>query len=136
MRREGNVRTIRDIMTPTVVTIHRDKLVCEVEGIFVAYNISGAPLVDDDGNLTGVISKSDVNRFDFTGGDRNYTRAWEIAHPKVIAIEVSASVEEAARRMLDAEVHRLVVTDVETMVGVLSALDFVKLVAEGGDGTT
>lgn len=123
--------TVRDIMTPTVVTMHRDKSVSEVEGLFVDQKISGAPLVDDDGNLTGFISKSDVNRFDFTGGDPYYTKAREIAHPKVITVEVSASIEETARRMLDEEVHRLVVTDAEKMVGVVSALDFVKLVAEG-----
>lgn len=125
------MRTVRDIMTPAVVTIHRDKLISEVEGLFVDQKISGAPLVDDDGKLTGFISKSDVNRFDFTGGDPYSTKAWEIAHPKVITVEVSASIEEAARRMLDEEVHRLVVTDAKKMVGMLSALDFVKLVADG-----
>lgn len=124
------MRTVRDIMTPTVVTIHRDKSVSEVEGLFVDRKISGAPLVDDDGTLTGFISKSDVNRFDFTGGDPYSTKAWEIAHPKVIAVDVSASIEEAARRMLDEEVHRLVVTDAKQMVGVVSALDFVRLIAE------
>ncbi|MFQ5760814.1 MAG: hypothetical protein ACE5HM_07550 [Acidiferrobacterales bacterium] len=41
------MRTVRHIMTPTVVTIHPDKLVCEVEGIFVAHKISGAPLGSD-----------------------------------------------------------------------------------------
>jgi predicted transcriptional regulator len=135
MRRESNLRTVRDIMTPTVISIHRDKLVCEVQGIFVAHKIGGAPLVDDDGNVTEIISNLDVNRFDFTGGDPNYARAWEIAHPKVITIEVSASVEKAARRLLDEDVHRLVVTDGGKMVGVLSALDFVKLVAQAGDGS-
>lgn len=122
--------TIRDTMTPTVVTMHRDKSVSEVEGLFVDHKISGAPLVDDEGELTGFISKSDVNRFEFTGGDPYSTKAWEIAHPKVITIETSASIEEAARRMLDEEVHRLIVTDAKKMVGVLSALDLVKLVAD------
>ncbi len=125
------MRAVRDIMTPTVVAMHRDKSVSEVEGLFVDQKISGAPLVDDDGNLTGFISKSDVNRFDFTGGDPYSTKASEIAHPKVITIDVSASIEDAARRMLDEEVHRLVVTNGKKMVGVVSALDFVKLVAEG-----
>ena len=125
------MQTVRDIMTPTVVAMHRDKSVSDVEGLFVTQKISGAPLVDDDGNLTGFISKSDVNRFDFTGGDPYSTKAWEIAHPKVITVEASASVEDAASKMLDEEVHRLVVTNGKKMVGVLSAFDFVKLVAEG-----
>jgi predicted transcriptional regulator len=75
-------------MTPTVITMHRDKSVSEVQGLFVDQKIGGAPLVDDEGKLTGFVSKSDVNRFDFTGGDPYSTKAWEIAHPKVITIEV------------------------------------------------
>jgi len=71
------MRTVCDIMTTEVITIHKDKPVCEVEGLFVAHKISGAPIVDDNGDLTGVISMSDVIRFNFIGGDPNYASAWE-----------------------------------------------------------
>lgn len=122
--------TVRDIMTTKVITIHKNKPVCEVEGLFIEHEIGGAPIVDDKGDLTGVISKSDVNRFNFTEGDPNYASAWEIASPIVITIEASVSVQEAARIMIDKHIHRLVVTDGKTMVGMLSSHDFVKLVAE------
>jgi CBS domain-containing protein len=115
-------------MTTTVRTIHHDTIIGEVEGIFVTYQISGAPLVDDLGKLVGFVSKSDITRFDSTGDDPNYARVYEIANPKVITIESSASLEEAAQKMLHAHMHHLVVMDETTMVGVLSAFDFVKLV--------
>jgi predicted transcriptional regulator len=121
------VLTVRDIMTPEVVTIHCDKLVCEVEGIFVSRNISAAPLVDEYGDITGFISKSDINRFHFTDGDPNYTKAWEIASPNVTTIEASTSIEKAANFMVEKHLHRLLVVDSEGVAGLLSSFDFIRL---------
>ncbi len=92
---------VHDIMMQTSLTIHREKPVCEVEGIFIANNISGAALVDDMDNLDGIITKFDMIRHDFTGYDPSYTKAWEIATPKVITIKSSVFIGEAARIMLD-----------------------------------
>jgi len=118
-------------MTTSVQTMHRDTIICAVEGIFDTHKISGAPLVDDSDNLVGFVSKSDISRFDSTGDDPNYARVYEIASPKVITVEPSASIEKAAQKMFHEHVHHLVVMEDETMVGVLSAFDFVRIVAEG-----
>jgi len=48
----------------------------------------------------------------------------------VITIEASASFQEAARIMIDKQVHRVVVSKGKKMVGFLSAFDLVKLMAE------
>jgi len=119
--------TVCDIMTTDVVTIRRDRLVCEVEGIFVTRDISAAPLVDEFGDTTEFITKSDINRFHSTDGDPDYTQAWEIANPNVIAIDAGASIEEAASRMVDKHMHHLLVVDSEGIVGLLSSFDFIKL---------
>lgn len=123
--------SVRSIMTESVQTIHRDAYVSEVAGIFDAQKISGAPLVDDANDPVGVISKTDVSHFEFIGGDPYSARAWEIASPSVITIEVSASLEEAARTMLEHNVHRVIVVEDGKIVGILSSLDFVALVAKG-----
>jgi len=123
------MRVVRDIMTTGIRTMHRDTIVSEVEGIFVKRKISGAPLIDDSGRLVGFISKSDITRFDSTGDDPGYARVHEIASPIVITISPVTPIEEAAQKMLDEHVHHLVVVDEEAMVGMLSAFDFVKLVA-------
>jgi CBS domain-containing protein len=126
---EKLMRLVRDIMATNVQTLHRATIISEVEKVFLTHNISGAPLMDDTGTAVGFISKSDISRFDSTGDDPFYARAYEIANPKLIATEPSASVEEAAQLMLDEHVHHLVVLDGQKMVGVLSAFDFVRLVA-------
>ena len=125
------MRTVSDVMTAVVRTMHRDTIVGEVEGIFVNDKISGAPLIDDSDSLVGFVSKSDITRFDATGDDPNYARVYEIANPNVITIGSADSIVVAAQKMLDEQVHHLVVVEEDDMVGMLSAFDFVKLVATG-----
>lgn len=121
--------TVKSIMTRNVVSIDREKLVCEVEGLFVAQNISAAPVVDETGKIVSLVTKSDINRFHFTEGDPYYTRAWEIASPEIVTISDTASIKEAAILMLDKHLHHLMVVDEDGMVGLLSSFDFVKLSA-------
>ncbi len=122
---------VQNIMTQTSLTINRNMPVCEVEGIFIANNTSGAALVDDMDELAGIITKSDMVRHEFTGNDPTYTSAWEIATPKVITISPTAPIEEAAQIMLDGNLHHLVVIDEsKKVVGMVSSFDFVKIVAE------
>lgn len=126
---DNQMKSVLDIMTTSVRTIHHNTFIGEVEGIFVTQKISAAPVVDDLGDTVGFVSKSDITRFCSTGEDPAYAKVHEIVHPKVISIESSASVGEAADKMLDEHVHNLVVIDEEDMVGVVSSLDFVELVA-------
>ena len=123
------MRTVRDIMTATVRTIHRDTYVCDVERVFDTHKISGAPVVDDTGNMVGFVSNSDVTRFDSTGDDPSYARVHEIATRTVITISPAASLEDAAQQMLREYVHHLVVLEQEAIVGILSSFDFIRLVA-------
>jgi CBS domain-containing protein len=50
---------------------------------------------------------------------------------EVISVEADAPVRDAAAHMAERRIHRVVVTEGERLAGVLSALDVVRLVAEG-----
>jgi len=120
-------------MTRNIVKIDRETMICELEGLFISHKISAAPLIDKEGKLAGFVTKSDINRFHFTEGDPFYTRAWEIATPIVVTIDAEASIEEAANLMLEKHLHHLLVVNSkkpdnpETMAGLLSSFDFIKL---------
>ncbi len=121
---------VRDIMTKKVITIHRDKRICEAEVILCSNKISGAPVVDDEGAVVGIVSLTDLNGFESTDDDHFYARVWEVASPRVISIDPSATATEAAEKMLEARIHRLLVMDGEEVVGVVSAFDFIRLWAK------
>ncbi len=121
------MRTVREIMSPDVRTIHRDTFVSEAAGIFDREKIGGAPLVDMNGTVVGIVSKSDIIHFEFVGGDPIEARVWEIASAHVLTIDVASTLADAARKMIENQVHRLIVVDGDERVGILTSMDFVAL---------
>ena len=59
-------------------------------------------------------------------------RVAEVMTPAPITTAATATIEDAAKLMFDEGIHRLPVVENEELVGILSALDLVELVAKGG----
>lgn len=59
---EATVR-VGDVMNRKVLTIHCQNTVSQAEDFLVANQISGAPMVATDGQIMGVVSKTDIARF-------------------------------------------------------------------------
>lgn len=123
------MKAVRDIMTKSVQTVHYDTAVGHLEDIFTAQNISAAPLVDDQDKIVGIVTKSDISRFDSMGDDPFFVKVHSIASPKVVTVQPATSIADAGQKMLDEHVHHVVVIEGEAIVGILSAFDFVKLAA-------
>lgn len=56
--------TAKDIMTKEVITVRNDMSVHDLANFFTEEMISGAPVVDNDNKLIGVVSVSDIVRND------------------------------------------------------------------------
>ena len=52
--------TAKDIMTATVITVQRDTSVKELAEILWKNKISGAPVLDGEGNVISVVTESDL----------------------------------------------------------------------------
>ena len=52
----------KDIMTTNVITVKRETTIYEAIRILVEKNITGLPVVNDDGTMAGIISEKDVLR--------------------------------------------------------------------------
>ena len=53
----------RDIMNEDVLTVKRDWSVEQLADFLIEKSISGAPVISDDGKLTGVVSLTDIVRY-------------------------------------------------------------------------
>lgn len=58
---------LENIMSKEVITIHDNWSIKQVAQFFIENNISGAPVACPDGKLVGVVSQSDVVRFESRG---------------------------------------------------------------------
>ena len=129
---------VADVMTLDPVVIDADAPLEDAERLMRERAISGLPVVDTSGILVGVISRTDVVE-DGTipmaillRKMPSGLRVGELMSSPAITVETTDPLIEAARRMRDNRIHRLVaVDDAGRPVGVLSASDFVALYADG-----
>ena len=58
----------RDIMTKDVICVNPETKINELDKIFVKHKITGAPVVDENENLVGVVSQSNIVNYDLKKG--------------------------------------------------------------------
>lgn len=128
---------VADLMTINPVVVSTDALIEEAEDLLRNHRITGLPVVDADGLLVGVISQTDVLYLELPHVQalirhrEHGIRVGEVMSTPAVTIDSSASLREAACRMHEERLHRLVAVDTGGRpIGVISAMDFVALAAE------
>ncbi len=58
----AKVKKARDIMNRKVITVNPDTSVEELGRLFIEKNISGAPVIDENENLYGIVTRSEERR--------------------------------------------------------------------------
>ena len=128
---------VADVMSLDPIVVHIDTPIETAAGLLSANAITGLPVIDDAGALVGVISQTDlVAVMESPVGRLIRTKpsglcVGELMSSPAVTVPLTGTLIEAARVMLDSRVHRLVVIDDGGhAVGVLSAIDFVRLYAD------
>jgi CBS domain-containing protein len=150
----------KQVMNADVITVRDDMTVQEVAAFLIENQISGAPVEDGEGRLVGVVSYADIARAAADPNALEpppaepefFTRGWEeapfsneemrgvhvsteltvadIMTPRLHSVHEDATVSEAARLMLDAHIHRLLVTNGHKVAGILTTFDLLRLLVE------
>ena len=145
----------RDVMTRNVITVRDDATLSELVATLTEHMITGAPVVDENGKLVGVVSTTDIaltsaKRTSNVRTDRPpdfYLRGWEqienefrsfsieedagqvvrdIMTPVIFSVSENARFVEMADTMVGGRVHRLIVTDSDGVVGIVTTLDLLR----------
>lgn len=119
--------TVRARMTSPAITFAPDALLETVTTLLEARGISSVPIVKD-GALVGIVSSTDLvgALAQSATGKPNAETARDVMTGPVITVDASDPLDEAARRLIAARVHRVVVLDRERVVGVLSVRDILE----------
>lgn len=110
----------RDIMSKDVIVLTPDMDVQEAADLLVRYRIHGAPVVDANGMLVGMVSLVDL-----VGKAGGTVR--EIMTPDPVVAMEDTPVEELAQLMLDEMVRRVPIVRGGQVVGIVSASDIVRV---------
>lgn len=123
------------VMTPNVIVVNEDDSVAFAIKMFDRCHISGAPVVNRQGDYVGVISKTDlfsrdVIEFLTLGCNLEDMEVRQImCEMAPITVDEDVCVERAAEVMLRHHIHRVFVTSGDEIVGVLSSYDVLKVVS-------
>lgn len=132
---------VKDVMSPEPLCLHREMSVAEAIQVLVGRSVQGAPVVDEMGEVVGVVSTTDllaaVAPACRPGEPLDVQRLNELkvehVHTLLERFPVSCAedlpVGEACQLMVRERVHRLVVVRDRKPVGLISAIDLVRAVA-------
>jgi CBS domain-containing protein len=152
-------RLARDIMNRDVISVTTTMDLRDLAKLFLEKGITGAPVVDVNGDLAGVISQTDLIYYGLTRDDElvldslfyqtarmegqhvpigfqiedcNTGVVADVMTPLVHSVTERASVESVAKMMTRKHIHRVIVRKGRKVAGIISALDVLRVRVDGG----
>jgi len=156
------VRTARDVMQTHVISVSPEEPLVNVHRLFVEEEITGAPVVDADGRVLGVVSSADLLRavveeeesatadpryfrdlLEFSGPDWGSVpedfqdrlaqlRAEDAMSPEPITVTPDTPISEVARTLRFHRIHRLLVEEEGRLAGIVTSFDLIGLLEKEG----
>lgn len=146
-------QTAADLMSRDVFVIPKHMSLRTAARLLSQTHVSGAPVIDENGVCVGVISATDFVRL--AGVEQRMEHAqdgqkncvcvdWQVIEidslptnqvaaymsANLVAVPSSATIQEIARAMVKAHVHRIIVIDeLRRPIGVISTIDIVAALA-------
>lgn len=150
----------RDIMHGNLLTVYEGWTIHRLAEFFIHRQISAAPVIASDHELVGVVSVSDIVRFntmdeeqrgdalrnlyrDSCGQEINEAdlRAWvktadrnctvhQIMVPEVITVDEAASLGSVVAKLIEHHIHRVFVTENNKITGVITTMDALQALHE------
>lgn len=129
---------VAELMRTKVRTIAIDATVAEAVQTMADAHVSGLAVVDHSGRVVGVLTTTDVLQAQAEHDDRRArtelferTEVRDLMSTPPHTVDAEADVRDAAKQMLEREVHRLFVVKGDQLVGVLSQTDIARAVGSG-----
>jgi CBS domain-containing protein len=114
---------VSDVMTKNVITIKQNQSREQAARLLARHRISGLPVVNDGGNIVGVVTEYDVIAKEGQSVGDIMTRG-------VISVTPDTELDAASHILVHERIRRMPVLDQGRLVGIVSRSDVVRIVAQ------
>lgn len=146
-------KPVKDIMESNVISVDKNASISELSRILLENNITGVPVVDEDGKLIGMVTDADIitenlepifpiyfdpliMSFAYIDNFKKYqkdvkeylsTRVSEIMTRRVKTVKADTPINDAVRILVKDRINRIpVVDDDNRVIGILARADVLK----------
>jgi CBS domain-containing protein len=123
---------VKDAMSRQVVSIRPEATVEEAIQLLLEHNISGAPVIDGDGRLCGIITQFQLLEVLYDPQVK-YGHVNEFMTRDVLTIEDTALLGTAANMFVVHRIRRIPVLREGAVVGIISRSDLLRYFAQTGE---
>lgn len=119
---------VRDYMSTSLFTLQQDTEILRAVHTLVENDISGAPVVDGNNKLVGILTERDCMRITLEAGyyEDYGGRVEHYMSKNVISIDPDSSILELAKRFIDAPYRRYPVLKDGGLIGLISRRDVMR----------
>jgi predicted transcriptional regulator len=118
-----------DVMIKDVLTVKESTPLKEVAKVLSERKITGAPVVNESGNLVGVISETDIIRKTNSIGAWSPSTAGQIMTKPAVTVSPDDTLQRICELMYNRSIHRVVVAEEKKIVGIITTMDILRAIA-------
>jgi len=142
----------KDIMTKKVITINKDASIEELSELLIDNNISGAPVVDNEGEVVGIATEGDIivkdanlhfpryfklldsiiyleSLTEFKNNLKKHfaIKVSEIMTSEIVSCTAQTTIDDVANMMVENKINRIpVLTEDKKLEGIITRADIVR----------
>jgi chloride channel protein, CIC family len=122
---------VRQAMTPVLVSLHEEQTVAKAAALLAAQNLPGAPVLNEQGMLLGVLTHTDIARVSET--ERAEKRVGKVMNRDVLVIHANEALDEVLEELTTNRVSWAPVVETQALmpnrrvIGTISVTDIVRL---------
>jgi CBS domain-containing protein len=121
--------SVREIMTPQVVTVSGDARIQAVADLIVEKKVGGLPIVTAGGILEGIVTERDVMKVLTT--EKRSTTVEEVMSTDLTVTTPESPIGAATRQMIGHRFRRLPVVKDDVLLGIITTTDVMKYLGTG-----
>ncbi len=118
-----------DVMIKDVVVVNESTPLKEVAKTFSERRITGAPVVNAQGELVGVISETDIIRKSTSIGAWSPSTAGQIMTKPPVSVAPDTTLQRVCELMFNRRIHRVVVAEGIQIRGIITTMDILRAIA-------